>query len=35
MRKVGADDDEVSVIEIASAFGGNIAYEGRILVKLH
>jgi len=35
MRKVGIDDDLVSVVELRSATGAEISVEGRILIKLH
>ena len=35
MRKVGNDDQLVSVINVASGVGAAIAIEGRILIKLH
>ena len=35
MRKVGLSEDVASIVELGSAEGVNIAFEGRMLVKLH
>ncbi len=35
MRKVGSDDDVVVTLEQGTSVGVNIAFEGRMLVKLH
>ena len=35
MRKVGTDDDLVSVVQLSAAFGAEIVVRGRYLIKLH
>ncbi len=35
MRKVGVDDDVVSVLDLRNLLGSSIAIEGRQLIKLH
>ncbi len=35
MRKVGINEDAISVVEIAEAIGADITIRGRLLIKLH